>query len=164
MATKRGGKTRLVKRHKYSLEIPCGLKVLSKSLYPATFRDKLIFRFYAEIKDGHQKLRENDFLRKVTSRHFRYPVGQKFCQNRSISLRFQNKLVFMFYAEIKDGRQMRRENEFGEKSPVEFADTTWVKSFVQITPSCSLSEINLFLRFYAEIQDIRQKRWENKVG
>ena len=62
----------------------------------------------------------------------------------------------MFNAEIQAGRQKRRENEFGEMSPVEFADTTWVKSIVQITLSCSLSEINLFLHF------MQNSRWPPK--
>ena len=34
-----------------------------------------------------------------------YPVVQKFCQNRSISLRFQDKRVFAFYAKIQDDCQ-----------------------------------------------------------
>ena len=36
---------------------------------------------------------------------------------------------------------------FCEKSPVESADTLWVKNFVVITLSRSVSEINAFLRF-----------------
>ena len=39
-------------------------------------------------------------------------VGQKFRQNRCISLRFQDKFVFAFNAEIQDGRQKWRENDF----------------------------------------------------
>ena len=44
-------------------------------------------------------------MRKNASRLCRYSVGQKFCQNRSISFRFEDKLVFVFNAEIQDGRQ-----------------------------------------------------------
>ena len=51
--------------------------------------------FYAEIQDAR-----------------RYPVGQKFRRNRSILLRFRDKLVFAFNAEIQDGRQKWRENDF----------------------------------------------------
>ena len=38
--------------------------------------------------------------------------GSKIFRNRSISLRFQDKHVFAFYAEIQDGRQNWRENDF----------------------------------------------------
>ena len=43
-------------------------------------------------------------LQKVTSRLCRYPVGQKFCRNQSISPRFRVKHIFAFNAEIQDGR------------------------------------------------------------
>ena len=52
------------------------------------------------------------FLRKVTSRLCRYPACQKFCRNRSISLRFQDKRIFVFNTEIQDGSQKWRENIF----------------------------------------------------
>ena len=48
---------------------------------------------------------EKQFLGKVANRLCRYPVGQKFCQNRSILLRFRDKHVFAFYAEIQDGAE-----------------------------------------------------------
>ena len=41
--------------------------------------------FYAEIQDGRQKWWENVLLQKAASRICRYPVGQKFCRNRSVS-------------------------------------------------------------------------------
>ena len=50
----------------------------------------------------------------------------------------------MFYAEIQDGRQKWREKDFCEKSPVDFGDTLWVKNFVEISVSCSVSEICIF--------------------
>ena len=37
------------------------------------------------------------------------------------------------------------ENNFCKKSPVDSADTMRVKNFVEIAPSCSISEINVFL-------------------
>ena len=43
------------------------------------------------------------FLGKLTSRVRRHPVGQKFHRKRSISHRFQDKRVFVFYAKIQDG-------------------------------------------------------------
>ena len=72
-------------------------------------------------------------------------MGQKFCRNRSISLPFRDKRVFAFKAEIQDGRQKWRENDFWEKSPVDSADTLWVKNFIEIALSRSVSEINVFL-------------------
>ena len=50
---------------------------------------------------------------------------------------------------------------FFGKSPVDSADTLWVKNFVEIALSHFISEINGFFAFSAEIQDGRQKWWEN---
>ena len=47
---------------------------------------------------------------------------------------------------------------FCEKSPVESASTLWVKNFVVIALSRSVSEVNVF---YTEIEDGRQKWREN---
>ena len=87
------------------------------------------------------------FLGKVVSRVSKYPAGQKFHQNRSISLRFRDKHVFVFNAKIQDGCQKWQENDFWEKSPVHSADTLRVKNFFEITLSRSVSEINALLRF-----------------
>ena len=75
-----------------------------------------------------------------------YPEGQNFCRNRSNSLRFWNMRVFAFNAENQDGHQKWWENYFYKKSPVDSADTLWVKKFVEIALSRSGSEINMFLR------------------
>ena len=75
------------------------------------------------------KVAGKPFLTKVASRVCIYPGGQKFCRNRSISLRFRDKRVFAFYAEIQDGHQKWRENNFCEKLPVHSTDTLWVKNF-----------------------------------
>ena len=63
----------------------------------------------------------------VPSTLCRYFVGPKFCQNCSISHRFQDKCAFALYAEIQDGCQKWRESDFCEKSPVDSAYTLWVK-------------------------------------
>ena len=52
---------------------------------------------------------------------------------------------FALYAEIQDGHQKWRENDFCEKSPVDSTDSLRVKHFVEITLSRSVSEINAFL-------------------
>ena len=76
---------------------------------------------------------------KVASRLATYPACQKFCRNRSISLRFRDKHVFAFNKEIEDSLQKRWENNFWEKSSVDSADNLWVKNFVEITLSHSVS-------------------------
>ena len=100
-------------------------------------------------------------------------MGQKFCGNRSISLHFQDKQVFVFNAEIQDGCQKWQENNFWEKSEVDSADTLWVKSFLvkvasrlatyptgqKIRRNRSISlcfQDERFFAFNAEIQDGRQ--------
>ena len=88
------------------------------------------------------KVAGKQFLGKVASRLWRYPAGQEFVKitlSRSIS---EINAFFALYAEIQDGRQKWRENNFGEKSPVDSADAVWVKTFVE---SRSVSKTNIFL-------------------
>ena len=85
------------------------------------------------------------FLQKVANRLCRHPVGQKFRRNRSISLRYRDKNVLAFNAEIQDGRQKWQENDFCKISSVDFLDNLWVKNCVKIALSRSVSEINAFL-------------------
>ena len=70
------------------------------------------------------------------------PLGLKFRRNCSSSLRFRDKHVFAFYAEIQDGHQKWRAKDFLGKSPVDSADTLWIKNFVKIVLAHSVSEIN----------------------
>ena len=72
-------------------------------------------------------------------------MGLKFRRNHSISLRFRDKHVFVFYAEIQDGHQKWLENDFWEKLQVECPNTLLVKKFVKIALSRSVYEINTFL-------------------
>ena len=74
-------------------------------------------------------------------------MSQKFCQNHSISHRFQDKCTFAFYTEIQDDRQKWRESNIWGKSPVDSAYTLWVEHFVEISLSYTISEINGLLRF-----------------
>ena len=56
--------------------------------------------------------------------------------------------IFVFNTEIQDGRQKWWENVFlGEIMPVDSEDTLWIKNFVEIVLSRSVSEINTFLHF-----------------
>ena len=90
-----------------------------------------------------QKWRENNFWEPVDSAD----TLRSKLSSKSLSHRYQDKCVFAFYAEIQDGRQKRRENDFGEKSPVDSADTLWVKYFVESTLSRTVIETNEFLHF-----------------
>ena len=54
---------------------------------------------------------------------------------------------FVFYAEIQHGRQKWWEIDFWEIAPVDSADTLWVKNFVAIALSRTVSKINAFLHF-----------------
>ena len=97
---------------------------------------------------------------KVASGPSRYPFSQKFRQNRSSSLGFRDKCIFTSCAEIQDGRQKWRENDFCENFPVDYADTLRVKNFVNIALSHTISQINAF---YAVIHNGRQNRFLEKV-
>ena len=92
-------------------------------------------KFKMAAKSGGKR-----FLGKVTSRLCRYPVGQKFRRNHSISIRFRDKHFFAFYAEIQDGRQKWRETNYWKKLLLDSADTLWVKNFVEIALSRSVSK------------------------
>ena len=69
------------------------------------------------------------------------------------------RCVFACYAEIQDGRQKWRENDFCDNLPVNSAHTLYIKTFVEIALARSVSEINAF---FTEIQDGHQKWRENK--
>ena len=88
-------------------------------------------------------------------------MGLKFCQNRSIWLRFRDKHVFAFNAEIQDGRQKARQNDICKMSPVDSAATLRVKNFIEITLSRSVSEINVFLRLTQKFKMAAKSGIEN---
>ena len=76
--------------HGYSAEIPCGSKILSKSLYLAGFsryKNFCVLQFLRKFRKfkmaaifGERKF----FLKIGKSTPQRYPAGQKFCRNCSI--------------------------------------------------------------------------------
>ena len=80
-------------------------------------------------------------MQKLASEPCRYPLGQKFLRNHSISHRFQDKCVFAFYTDIQDGCQKWRDNEYWGNSLAHSADTLQLKTFVEITLSRTVSEI-----------------------
>ena len=92
----------------YTLRVENFVEIaLSRSISEINTFLRLTQKFKMAAKIGGKT-----FLQKVASRLCIYPVGQKFCQNRSISLHFQDKRVFAFNAEIQDDHQKWRENNF----------------------------------------------------
>ena len=76
-----------------------------------------LFSLYAEIQDGHQKWRENDFLEKMPLRSANTLRVKNFVKI-ALPLTVSDKCIFAFYTEIQDGRQKWQEKDFWEKSPV----------------------------------------------
>ena len=132
MASKSAGKQFLGKVCGRLCRYPVGQKFCRNRSISLHFRNNRAFVFNAAIQDGCQKWPENFFLVKVASRLVTYPVGQKFHQSRSISLRFRDKRIFAFNPEIQDGHKKWQDNNFCEKLPVDSADTLWVKIFVKL--------------------------------
>ena len=64
----------------------------------------VLLRFTQKFKMAAKNGRENDFWGKSPV-DCRYPVGQKFCQNRFILHSYRDECLFHFYAEIQDGHQ-----------------------------------------------------------
>ena len=62
----------------YIAQIPCGSKILTKSLYLARFKEIEAILCFAIFGEGK-------FLKIAKSAFLRYPVGRKFRRNRSIS-------------------------------------------------------------------------------
>ena len=88
---------------KLPVQIPCGYKILSKSLYLTSFPRLMRFCILCRNSRWPPKVAGKRFLLQVASRLFIYPAGQK-CT---------------FHAEIQDGLQKWQESDFCEKSPVD---------------------------------------------
>ena len=77
-----------------------------------------------------------------------YPVNPKSHKNCSKSDHFQDKWVFVFYAEIQDTGQKWQENDVGQKVADDFAYILQLKTFCQnVSLSCTVSTITAFLHF-----------------
>ena len=89
---------------RYFSEVPYGSKISSKSLYLARFsryKHFCFLQFFAKISKIQNRRhiwRDKNFLKIGIDSLERYPVGQKFRRNCSISLRFPDKCVFTFSA------------------------------------------------------------------
>ena len=117
MAVKSGGKTIFAKKRQWTRQIPCGSKILLKSLYLTPISEINTLLCLRRNSRCPPKVAGKRFLQKVASRLCRYHAGQKFRRNRSISLHFQDKHVFALNAEIQDSRQKWLENNFCVKLP-----------------------------------------------
>ena len=91
-------------------------------------------------------------------------MGQKFRHNHSISHCSQDKCIFLFYAEIQDGRQKWRESNFCKKFPVHSAGTLPVKNLVEIALSRTTDPDKFFFAFYLDNLDGRQNWRERDFG
>ena len=68
-------------RDAYSAEIPCGSKILSKSLYLAQFsryKHFCVLQLLRKIQNGHHFGRDKNFLKIGMATLQRYNMGQKF--------------------------------------------------------------------------------------
>ena len=115
---------------------------------------RLTQKFNMASKSGRKTI-----FRKIASRLCRYPAGQKFRRNHSISLSFQDKWVFVFNPEIQDGCQKWQENDFWEKSAVDSAATLWVKNFIE---NCFY--LAPFLHFTQQFKMVAKSEWEKFFG
>ena len=64
----------------YSAEIPCGSKISQFSRY----KHFCVLQFLQKIQNGRNFGRDKIFLKIGMATLQSYPVGQKFCRNRSI--------------------------------------------------------------------------------
>ena len=129
------------------------------------------FQFYTEFQDSRFTVPEiNAFLHftqkfkmaainggkailcNVATTLCRYPVGQNFHRNRSISHRFQDKCIFVFYAKIQDGCQKWRKSNFLGKVTSRLCMYSAGKKFRQNRSISHHFQDKCAFAFYAKIQ------------
>ena len=118
---------------------------------------------YIQTKQVMQKFKKAAKSGRKMNRLCRYPAGQKFCRNPSISLRFQDKQVFVFSAEIQDGRQKFPGKSFSVKLASRLATYPAGQKFHQNHSISLCFRDKRVFAFNAEIKDSRQKWWENDL-
>ena len=123
------------------------------------FFSRLTQKFKMAAKRGRKKI----FCEKLPVDSAETLQVKHFCRHRSISLRFRDKRIFVFNTDIQDGRQKWRENIFLRNNASRFCRYPVGQKF------CGNHSILLCFRhkyifaFYTEIQDGRQKWWENNL-
>ena len=78
----------------YSAELPCGSKILLKSLYLE--RDTSIFEKNSKIQNGRHFWQVKYSLKLAKTSLHRFPVDQTFCRKCSLSHGFRDKSIFVF--------------------------------------------------------------------
>ena len=114
-------------------------KILSK-LLSHLLLDKCVFTLYAEIQMATKNSGKMFFGQ---SGLCRYPVGQKFLQNR-LGRSASEINVFLHF--MQEDHQKSLEIDFGEKITREdYVGILWVKIFIKIALTCTVSKISAFL-------------------
>ena len=110
MPTKSGGATIFEKILLYILHIPAGQK------YLLHFQDKCFFAFNIEIQDGRQMWQENDFWETSPAESGETLWAKTFVQITLYHTVSEINMILPFNAEIQDGCQKLRENNFSRIS------------------------------------------------
>ena len=107
-------------------------------------------KFKMAIKNGGKTI-----FGKICQQTLRRVCGSKISSKSLYLTRLSRYMRFcIFYAEIQDGCQKWWENNFWEKTLVDYIDTLRVKNFVEITLSCTVSETLKIFHFQH-----REKLW-----
>ena len=115
MAAKNGSKAIFVKCRQYTLQIPCRLKILSKSLHLEPF-PRCVLAFYVQVRNFVE-----------------------------ITLSLMVSQINVFCVSCRNSRwppKNSREIDFCKMSTVDCADTLEVQNFVKIALSLTVSQIN----------------------
>ena len=110
----------------------------------------VFLRFTQKFKMAAKKWRENNFWEKLPVASPNSLGAKNFGEialSCTVSEIVQIFLHFCLYADIQDGCHIWRENNFWEKLPIDSADTPWVKNFVEIALSCTVSVIVQIFHF-----------------
>ena len=101
------------------------------------------------------------FLGKVSSRLCSYPVGQKFCRNRSILFHFRNKHFLRLTQKFKMAAKSGRKTILGKSCQYALQIPCESKIASKIASILLCFRDKRVFAFYTEIQDGRQK-WPGK--
>ena len=91
----------------------------------------ILFAFYAEIQNGHQKWRENVF-RENHQQTLEITCGSKISWKSLYLTPFEINRFLRFVQKLKMATKSGRNTIFVKKTPVHSADTLWIKNFVEI--------------------------------
>ena len=153
IAAKNGVKI-FCKQLQMTLLIPCGSRILSKSLSLTISKINMNFAFYTKIQGSCQKWRETNFWGNSCRGLCGYPGGQEF-PSKSLYLTFSKINIFLHITQKFNMPSKWRENNFSKKLQV-----TLHMPFGPKILSNRFQDKYIFA-FYPEIQDGHQKWREN---